>query len=91
MDAEVVRLVRPGAEKVSDGRTWTVLRDPAGLLVGVVPAGSSDLAERSREVCRPTRTDHRQSRVLERCGQPTAQSLIMVPLEASKFSPSASR
>lgn len=50
VEAEVARLVRLGAEKVSDGRTWTVLRDPAGLLVCVVPAESPDFAERSREV-----------------------------------------
>jgi Glyoxalase-like domain len=50
VEAEVARLVRLGAVKVSDGRTWTVLRDPAGLLVCVVPAESPDFAERSREV-----------------------------------------
>ena len=50
VEAEVARLARLGAEKVSDGRTWTVLRDPAGLLVCVVPAESPDFAERSREV-----------------------------------------
>jgi hypothetical protein len=50
VEAEVARLVRLGAEKVSDGRTWTVLRDPAGLVVCVVPAESPDFAERSREV-----------------------------------------
>lgn len=50
VDAEVARLIRLGAEKVSTGRTWTVLRDPAGLLVCVVPAESPDFTERSREV-----------------------------------------
>jgi hypothetical protein len=50
VEAEVARLVRLGAEKVSDGRTWTVLRDPAGLVVCLVPAESPDFAERSREV-----------------------------------------
>ena len=50
VEAEVARLVRLGAVKVSDGRTWTVLRDPAGLVVCVVPAESPDFAERSREV-----------------------------------------
>jgi hypothetical protein len=50
VEAEVARLLRLGAEKVSDGRTWVVLRDPAGLLLCVVPAESPDFAERSREV-----------------------------------------
>lgn len=50
VEAEVARLVRLGARKVSDGRTWTVLRDPAGLLLCVVPAESPDFLERSREV-----------------------------------------
>jgi Glyoxalase-like domain len=48
--AEVARLIRLGAEEVSQGRTWTVLRDPAGLLLCVVPFESPDFAERSREV-----------------------------------------
>ncbi len=48
--AEVARLVRLGADEVQRGRTWVVLRDPAGLLVCVVPAESADFAERSREV-----------------------------------------
>ena len=48
--AEVERLVRLGAEEVSRGRTWVVLRDPAGLLLCVVPAESDDFAERSRLV-----------------------------------------
>jgi hypothetical protein len=48
--AEVARLVRLGAEAVSRGRTWVVLRDPAGLLLCVVPAESPDFADRSREV-----------------------------------------
>jgi Glyoxalase-like domain len=46
--AEVARLVRLGAEEVSRGRTWVVLRDPAGLLLCVVPAESSDFPTRSR-------------------------------------------
>ena len=50
MPAEVDRLVRLGAEEVSRGRTWVVLRDPAGLLLCVVPHESPDFAERSREV-----------------------------------------
>jgi hypothetical protein len=48
--AEVARLVHLGAEEVSRGRTWVVLRDPAGLLLCVVPAESPDFPERSREV-----------------------------------------
>ncbi|HEV7656205.1 MAG TPA: VOC family protein [Mycobacteriales bacterium] len=48
--AEVARLVRLGAREVGRGRTWTVLRDPAGLLFCVVPAESPDFSERSREV-----------------------------------------
>lgn len=48
--AEVARLVGLGAEEVSRGRTWVVLRDPAGLLLCVVPAESPDFSERSRPV-----------------------------------------
>ena len=48
--AEVARLVRLGAEEVSRGRTWVVLRDPAGLLLCVVPAESPDFLTRSRPV-----------------------------------------
>jgi hypothetical protein len=48
--AEVARLLKLGAEEVSQGRTWVVLRDPAGLLLCVVPAESPDFAQRSREV-----------------------------------------
>ena len=48
--AEVARLVGLGAEEVARGRTWVVLRDPAGLLVCVVPAETAEFAERSREV-----------------------------------------
>ena len=50
VEAEVARLTRLGATKVADGRTWTVMRDPAGLLFDVVPAASPDFAERAREV-----------------------------------------
>jgi glyoxalase superfamily protein len=50
VEAEVARLLRLGAEEVSRGRTWTVLRDPAGLLLCVVPFESPDFAERSRPV-----------------------------------------
>lgn len=46
--AEVARLIGLGAVEVSRGRTWIVLRDPAGLLLCVVPAESPDFAERSR-------------------------------------------
>ena len=48
--AEVARLIGLGAEQVSTGRTWVVLRDPAGLLLCVVPAETPDFAERSRLV-----------------------------------------
>jgi Glyoxalase-like domain len=48
--AEVARLIGLGAEEVSHGRTWVVLRDPAGLLLCVVPAESPDFPERSRLV-----------------------------------------
>ncbi|SHF49325.1 hypothetical protein SAMN05443575_0091 [Jatrophihabitans endophyticus] len=50
VDAEVARLVRLGATRVADGRTWVVLRDPAGLLFCVVPVESPWFAERSRVV-----------------------------------------
>ena len=50
VEAEVARLVRLGAEEVSRGRAWVVLRDPAGLLLCVLPAGSPHFAERSRQV-----------------------------------------
>ncbi|HEY6746904.1 MAG TPA: VOC family protein [Mycobacteriales bacterium] len=50
VDAEVARLLRLGAEEVSRGRTWVVLRDPAGLLLCVVPAESPDFPDRSRPV-----------------------------------------
>jgi Glyoxalase-like domain len=48
--AEVARLLKLGADEVSRGRTWVVMRDPAGLLMCVVPAESSDFAERSGAV-----------------------------------------
>ncbi len=50
VEAEVERLVALGAERVAAGRTWVVLRDPAGLLFDVVPAESPWFAEQSREV-----------------------------------------
>lgn len=48
--AEVARLVRHGAEEVSPGRAWVVLRDPAGPHLCLMPADSPDFAGRSREV-----------------------------------------
>lgn len=48
--AEVARLLGLGAEEVSRGRTWVVLRDPAGLLLCVVPAETAEFGERSRIV-----------------------------------------
>jgi Glyoxalase-like domain len=50
VEAEVARLIGLGAEEVSRGRTWVVLRDPAGLLLCVVPYESADFAARSRVV-----------------------------------------
>ncbi len=48
--AEVERLIRLGAVRVAQGRTWVVMRDPAGLLFDVVPHQSPWFAERAREV-----------------------------------------
>lgn len=48
--AEVARLVGLGATEVSRGRSWVVLRDPAGLLLCVLPPESDEFAARSREV-----------------------------------------
>jgi hypothetical protein len=50
VEAEVARLVGLGAEEVSRHRTWVVLRDPAGLLLCVLPAESDEFATHSREV-----------------------------------------
>jgi NAD(P)-dependent dehydrogenase (short-subunit alcohol dehydrogenase family) len=50
VDAEVERLTRLGGVKIADGRTWVVMRDPAGLIFDVVPYQSPWFAERSREV-----------------------------------------
>ncbi len=41
-DAEVRRLLALGATRVSEAEDWVVLRDPAGLLVCVVPVPSDD-------------------------------------------------
>jgi hypothetical protein len=51
--AEVSRLLRLRAEEVSGGASSVVLRDPAGLLLCVLPAESADVAERSRPVPDP--------------------------------------
>ena len=48
--AEVARLVRLGATEVSRGPSWVVLRDPAGLLLCVLPVESAEFADRSRPV-----------------------------------------
>lgn len=53
MTGTVRRLLRLGAEEISGGAAWVVLRDPAGLLLCVVPAESADFAERSRPVPDP--------------------------------------
>ncbi|HEY6748240.1 MAG TPA: VOC family protein [Mycobacteriales bacterium] len=53
VQAEVDRLVRLGAEEVRQGQSSVVLRDPAGLLLCVVPAESDDFAERARPVPDP--------------------------------------
>ena len=50
VDAEVARLVRLGAAEVSRHLSWVVLRDPAGLLLCVVPPDTPDFAQRAREV-----------------------------------------
>ena len=42
VEAEVRRLVAAGATVVGPVETWVVLRDPAGLFVCVIPAGSDD-------------------------------------------------
>lgn len=44
VEVEVRRLVRAGATEVDRVEDWVVLRDPAGLLVCVVPAESDDFA-----------------------------------------------
>ncbi len=48
--AEVARLVGLGAVEVSRGAGWVVLRDPAGLLLCVLPQESPDFERRAREV-----------------------------------------
>lgn len=50
VDAEVARLVGLGAVKIADGRTWVVMRDPAGLLFDVLPAESPMFAQNARQV-----------------------------------------
>lgn len=48
--AEVARLVGLGAVEVSRNAAWVVLRDPAGLLLCVLPRESPDFDRRAREV-----------------------------------------
>lgn len=50
VEAEVARLIRLGATEVSRHLSWVVLRDPAGLLLCVLPPDTPDFAERAREV-----------------------------------------
>ena len=50
VEAEVARLVRLGAVRVAEGRTWVVLQDPSGLVFDVVPHESDGFAERSQLV-----------------------------------------
>jgi hypothetical protein len=50
VEAEVTRLVGLGATEVNRHRSWVVLRDPAGLLLCVVPPESSDFETRSHAV-----------------------------------------
>jgi predicted enzyme related to lactoylglutathione lyase len=50
VEAEVARLVGLGATEVSRHRSWVVLRDPAGLLVCVVPPDTPDFARHARTV-----------------------------------------
>ena len=46
----MARLVRLGASVELRHRSWVVLRDPAGLLLCVVPPDTDDFDERAREV-----------------------------------------
>ncbi|MBJ2122482.1 hypothetical protein I6N91_15990 [Arthrobacter sp. MSA 4-2] len=50
VDAEIQRLVTLGAEIVGEGRAWVVLKDPAGLLFGVVPYESPWFEEHARVI-----------------------------------------
>ncbi len=50
VEAEVARLLRLGATEVSRHLSWVVLRDPAGLLVCVVPPDTADFDQRARTV-----------------------------------------
>ena len=50
IDAEVARLVRLGATVVARHDGLVVLRDPAGLLLCVLPPESDEFATRSRAV-----------------------------------------
>jgi hypothetical protein len=50
VEAEVDRLVGLGATVEARHRSWVVLRDPAGLLLCVVPPDTPDFAEHAREV-----------------------------------------
>jgi hypothetical protein len=50
VEAEVARLVRLGATEVSRHLSWVVLRDPAGLLLCVVPPDTPDFDQRARTV-----------------------------------------
>ena len=50
VEAEVSRLVRLGAVEVRRHGEWVVLQDPAGLLLCVLPAESTEFGTRSREV-----------------------------------------
>lgn len=50
LDSEIARLVAVGATVVERHQEWAVLRDPAGLVFCVVPAGSEDFAELSHPV-----------------------------------------
>ena len=50
VDAEVARLLAAGASEVERQGNWVVLRDPAGLLLCVVPEEGDGFAERSTVV-----------------------------------------
>jgi catechol 2,3-dioxygenase-like lactoylglutathione lyase family enzyme len=50
VEAEVARLIALGATEVSRQRSWVVLRDPAGLLLCVVPPDTPDFARHARTV-----------------------------------------
>jgi Glyoxalase-like domain len=49
LDAEVARLERLGSERVQKVQTWWVTRDPAGLLVCVLPMSPGSLNDENAQ------------------------------------------